>query len=131
MKRVVNEMHMKDVTITYGMTETSPGRYVSLSCALFLHSRASHAYAAHSRRPSQLPDRGKLSAGEASRDRGASPSPHRGTYYNAVKQLSAAIWLTSSDLIVCRQCKIVDTEGRTVPVGHVGELCTKGYARAL
>ena len=39
MKRVVNEMHMKDVTITYGMTETSPGRYVSLSCALFLHSR--------------------------------------------------------------------------------------------
>lgn len=36
MKRVVNEMHMKDVTITYGMTETSPGRYVSLSCALSL-----------------------------------------------------------------------------------------------
>jgi long-subunit acyl-CoA synthetase (AMP-forming) len=28
MKRVVSEMHMKDVTIVYGMTETSPGRYV-------------------------------------------------------------------------------------------------------
>jgi fatty-acyl-CoA synthase len=39
------------------------------------------------------------------------------------------IWLTSSALIVL-QCKIVDTEGRTVPVGHVGELCTKGYVCA-
>lgn len=74
MKRVVNEMHMKDVTITYGMTETSPGSFQT---------------------------------------EGNSPLEKRVETVGRVHPHT--------------ECKIVDTEGRTVPVGHVGELCTKGY----
>ncbi len=78
MKRVVAEMHMSDVTIAYGMTETSP---VSFQSAVDdpLDKRVSTV--------------GRV-------------QPHL-------------------------EVKIVDGDGRIVPVGEKGELCTKGYSVML
>jgi len=75
MKRVVNEMHMRDVTICYGMTETSP---VSFQTAADdpLEKRVGSVGRIH---------------------------PHV-------------------------EVKIVDAEGRIVPPGEPGELCTRGYS---
>jgi fatty-acyl-CoA synthase len=75
MKRVVAQMHMQEVTIAYGMTETSPVSFQS-STSDPLERRVSTV--------------GRI-------------QPHL-------------------------EVKIVDGEGRTVPVGEKGELCTKGYA---
>jgi fatty-acyl-CoA synthase len=75
MKRVVAQMHMHEVTIAYGMTETSPVSFQS-STDDPLERRVSTV--------------GRI-------------QPHL-------------------------EVKIVDGEGRTVPVGEKGELCTKGYA---
>lgn len=75
MKRVVSEMHMSEVTIAYGMTETSPVSFQS-STADPLERRVSTV--------------GRV-------------QPHL-------------------------EVKIVDAEGRIVPVGEKGELCTRGYA---
>ena len=75
MKRVVAMMHMGEVTIAYGMTETSPVSFQS-STTDPLERRVSTV--------------GRI-------------QPHL-------------------------EVKIVDAEGRTVPVGEKGELCTKGYA---
>ena len=74
MRRVVDEMHMREVTIAYGMTETAP---VSFQSAVDdpLERRVSTV--------------GRV-------------QPHVET-------------------------KIVDAEGRTVPVGEQGELCARGY----
>lgn len=75
MKRVVNEMHMSEVTICYGMTETSP---VSFQTAADdpLEKRVGSVGRIH---------------------------PHV-------------------------EVKIVDAEGRIVPPGAPGELCTRGYS---
>jgi len=75
MKRVVNEMHMNEVTICYGMTETSP---VSFQTAADdpLEKRVGSVGRIH---------------------------PHV-------------------------EVKIVDAEGRIVPPGEPGELCTRGYS---
>lgn len=75
MKRVLTEMHMREVTIAYGMTETSP---VSFQSAVDdpIDKRVSTIGRIH---------------------------PHV-------------------------QVKIVDAEGRTVPRGTKGELCTRGYS---
>jgi fatty-acyl-CoA synthase len=75
MKRVVGEMHMRDVTICYGMTETSP---VSFQTAADdpLEKRVGSVGRIH---------------------------PHV-------------------------EVKIVDGEGRIVPPGEPGELCTRGYS---
>jgi fatty-acyl-CoA synthase len=75
MKRVVGEMHMKDVTICYGMTETSP---VSFQTAADdpLEKRVGSVGRIH---------------------------PHV-------------------------EVKVVDSEGRIVPPGMPGELCTRGYS---
>jgi fatty-acyl-CoA synthase len=75
MKRVVAEMHMREVTIAYGMTETSPVSFQS-STSDPLERRVSTV--------------GRI-------------QPHL-------------------------EVKIVDIDGRTVPVGEKGELLTKGYA---
>ena len=75
MKRVVSEMHMDQVTIAYGMTETSPVSFQS-DTADPLDRRVSTVGRIH---------------------------PHV-------------------------EVKIVDEEGRTVPVGATGELCTRGYS---
>jgi len=75
MKRVVNEMHMSDVTICYGMTETSP---VSFQTA-----------------PDDPLEKRVGSVGRI--------HPHV-------------------------EVKIVDAEGRIVPPGMPGELCTRGYS---
>ncbi|HEX6018053.1 MAG TPA: AMP-binding protein [Burkholderiaceae bacterium] len=75
MKRVVSQMHMSEVTIAYGMTETSPVSFQS-STTDPLERRVSTV--------------GRI-------------QPHL-------------------------EVKIVDAEGRIVPVGEKGELCTKGYA---
>jgi fatty-acyl-CoA synthase len=75
MKRVVAEMHMREVTIAYGMTETSPVSFQS-STTDPLERRVSTV--------------GRV-------------QPHL-------------------------EVKIVDADGRTVPVGETGELLTKGYA---
>lgn len=74
MKRVVAEMNMKEITIAYGMTETSPVSFQS-STDDPLERRVSTVGRIH---------------------------PHV-------------------------QVKIIDTEGRTVPIGEKGELCTRGY----
>ncbi|MCY4283493.1 MAG: AMP-binding protein [Gammaproteobacteria bacterium] len=74
MKRVVAEMHMSEVTIAYGMTETSPVSFQS-STDDPLQRRVSTVGRIH---------------------------PHV-------------------------QVKIIDAEGRTVPRGEKGELCTRGY----
>ena len=75
MKRVVAQMHMREVTIAYGMTETSPVSFQS-STDDPLERRVSTV--------------GRI-------------QPHL-------------------------EVKIVDGQGRIVPVGEKGELCTKGYA---
>lgn len=75
MKRVIADMHMREVTIAYGMTETSPVSFQS------------HADDPLDRRVSTV---GRIHP-----------------------QL---------------EVKIVDAEGRTLPVGQEGELCTRGYS---
>ncbi|HEX5210468.1 MAG TPA: AMP-binding protein [Pseudolabrys sp.] len=78
MRRCVNEMNMSEVTIAYGMTETSP---VSTQTSFDdpLERRVSTVGRVH---------------------------PHV-------------------------EIKIVDTDGRIVPVGMPGELCTRGYSVML
>jgi fatty-acyl-CoA synthase len=78
MKRVNTAMHMTEVTIAYGMTETSPVSFQS------------------------------------------------GTDDPLDKRVS-----TVGRVMPHLQVKIVDSEGRTVPVGEKGELCTKGYSVML
>ena len=75
MKRVVTDMHMPEVTIGYGMTETSPISFQS------------HVDEPLDRRVSTV---GRI-------------HPHV-------------------------EVKIVDEDGRIVPVGQSGELCTRGYS---
>jgi fatty-acyl-CoA synthase len=75
MKRVQRDMHMTEVTIAYGMTETSPVSFQS-----------------------------------------ATDDP--------VEKRVATVGRILPHLEV----KIVDAQGRTVPVGEKGELCTKGYS---
>ena len=78
MRKVVDRMNMRDVTIAYGMTETSP---VSFQSAVDdpLERRVSTVGRIH---------------------------PHL-------------------------EVKVVDTEGRVVPRGEPGELCTRGYSVML
>jgi fatty-acyl-CoA synthase len=78
MKRCVEEMHMREVTIAYGMTETSPVS-TQTSCDEELQRRVSTVGRVH---------------------------PHV-------------------------EIKIVDAEGRIVPPGTPGELCTRGYSVML
>jgi fatty-acyl-CoA synthase len=75
MKRVVAQMHMGEVTIAYGMTETSPVSFQS-------------------------------------------------SITDPVERRVATVGRIQPHLEV----KIVDGDGRTVPVGETGELCTRGYA---
>ena len=74
MRRVVSDMHMKEITIAYGMTETSP---ISFQSGVDdpLEKRVSTV--------------GRI-------------QPHA-------------------------EVKIIDEQGRIVPVGKQGELCTRGY----
>ena len=78
MRRVISQMHMREVTIAYGMTETSP---MSFQSAIDdpLERRVSTV--------------GRV-------------QPHL-------------------------EVKIVDAQGRIVPVGQSGELCTRGYSVML
>jgi fatty-acyl-CoA synthase len=78
MKQVNERMHMTEVTIAYGMTETSPVSFQS------------------------------------------------GTDDPLDKRVS-----TVGRVMPHLQVKVVDAEGRTVPVGEKGELCTKGYSVML
>ena len=75
MKQVVSRMHMREVTIAYGMTETSPVSFQSSTTDPL--------------------DRRTTTVGRV--------QPHL-------------------------ECKIVDVDGNTVPVGEKGELCTRGYS---
>ncbi len=75
MKRVQHEMHMHEVTIAYGMTETSPVSFQS-----------------------------------------ATDDPLE-------KRVS-----TVGRILPHLEVKIVDADGRVVPVGEKGELCTRGYS---
>ena len=75
MRRVVERMHMREITICYGMTETSPVSFQSATMDP-LERRVSTIGRVH---------------------------PHL-------------------------EVKIVDAEGRIVPRGRTGELCTRGYA---
>jgi len=75
MKRVISEMHLSEVTIAYGMTETSPVSF------------------------------------QSSTD-------------DSVERRVSTVGRIQPHL----QVKIVDAEGNTVPVGHTGELLTKGYS---
>jgi fatty-acyl-CoA synthase len=78
MKRVDAEMHMSEVTIAYGMTETSPVSF------------------------------------QSSTD-------------DPLARRVATVGRVQPHLEV----KVIDTEGRTVPVGEKGELCTRGYSVML
>jgi len=75
MKRVVARMHLSEITIAYGMTETSPVSFQSATTDP-LDKRTSTV--------------GRI-------------QPHL-------------------------EAKVVDAEGRTVPVGAIGELWTRGYS---
>ncbi len=75
MKRVVSQMHMGEVTIAYGMTETSPVSFQSST---------------------------------------ADPLDRRVSTVGRIQPRLAA--------------KVIDAEGRTVPVGQTGELCVRGYS---
>jgi len=74
MRRVIDEMHMDEVAIAYGMTETSPASFQTA--------------------PDDPLDRRVGTVGRI--------HPHV-------------------------EAKIIDSEGRIVPVGERGELCTRGY----
>ncbi|WP_043245719.1 AMP-binding protein [Pseudomonas solani] len=78
MRRVIDEMHMAEVQIAYGMTETSP---VSLQTG---------------------PDDG-------------------------LELRVTTVGRTQPQL----ESKIVDADGRVVPRGQIGELCTRGYSVML
>ncbi|KER74044.1 AMP-binding protein [Burkholderia cepacia] len=78
MKRVVSQMHLSEITIAYGMTETSPVSF------------------------------------QSSTD---DPLEKRTTTVGRVQPHL--------------EVKIVDPDGRIVPVGATGELCTKGYSVML
>ncbi len=78
MRRVINEMHMSEVQIAYGMTETSP---VSLQTG---------------------PD-------------------------DELELRVTTVGRTQPHL----ESKIVDAEGKIVPRGQIGELCTRGYSVML
>jgi fatty-acyl-CoA synthase len=78
MKQVVSRMHMREVTIAYGMTETSPVSFQSSTTDPL--------------------DRRTTTVGRV--------QPHL-------------------------ECKVIDADGRTVPVGEKGELCTRGYSVML
>jgi fatty-acyl-CoA synthase len=78
MRRVVSEMHMDQVTIAYGMTETSPVSFQT------------------------VPD---------------DPLERR---VDSVGRIHPHI-----------EVKLVDEQGRTVPRGATGELCTRGYSVML
>jgi len=78
MRRVVNEMHMSEVTIAYGMTETSPVSFQTT--------------------PDDPLERRVDSVGRI--------HPHL-------------------------EVKLVDEQGRIVPRGATGELCTRGYSVML
>ena len=75
MKQVIGDMNMSDVTIAYGMTETSPVSFQSATDDP-IEKRVSTV--------------GRI-------------QPHA-------------------------ECKIIDPDGRTLPVGERGELCTRGYS---
>jgi fatty-acyl-CoA synthase len=75
MRRVVSDMHLREITIAYGMTETSPVSFQS-GADDPLERRVSTVGRIH---------------------------PHL-------------------------EVKIIDSQGRTVPVGQPGELCTRGYS---
>jgi len=75
MKRVFADMHMDEVTIAYGMTETSPVSF------------------------------------QSSTD-------------DPVERRVSTVGRVQPHLEV----KVVDADGKTVPVGEPGELCTRGYA---
>ncbi len=75
MKRVVDDMHMSQVTIAYGMTETSPVSFQS-----------------------NIDDPIDLRVSKVGR-----VHPHV-------------------------ECRIIDDDGNTVPIGVQGELCTRGYS---
>jgi fatty-acyl-CoA synthase len=75
MRRVQRDMHMGEVTIAYGMTETSPVSFQST------------------------------------------------TDDPLDKRVS-----TVGRVLPHLEVKLIDTEGRTVPVGEKGELCTRGYS---
>lgn len=74
MRRVVSEMHMAEITIAYGMTETSPISFQS---------------SVHDPLERRVSTVGRI-------------QPHV-------------------------EVKIVDQQGRIVPIGTAGELCTRGY----
>ena len=78
MKRVDAKMHMSEVTIAYGMTETSPVSF------------------------------------QSSTD-------------DPLARRVATVGRVQPHLEV----KVIDSEGRTVPVGEKGELCTRGYSVML
>ena len=78
MRRVVNEMHMAEVTIAYGMTETSPVGFQTV--------------------PEDPLERRVGSVGRI--------HPHT-------------------------EVKLIDLDGRDVPRGMTGELCTRGYSVML
>ncbi|HEX7034899.1 MAG TPA: AMP-binding protein [Pseudomonadales bacterium] len=78
MKQVIEKLHMRDVTIAYGMTETSPVSFQS------------------------SPD-------------------------DPIERRVSTIGRVQPHLEV----KVVDEQGRTVPRGQPGELCTRGYAVML
>jgi fatty-acyl-CoA synthase len=78
MKRVISQMHMAEVTIAYGMTETSPVSFQS------------------------------------------------GTDDSVERRVS-----TVGRIHPHVEVKIVDPEGRMVPCGQPGELCTRGYSVML
>ena len=75
MKQVIARMHMKDVTIAYGMTETSPVSFQT---------------------------------GED----------------DPLERRVSTIGRVQPHL----ECKVVDLDGKTVPSGEPGELCTRGYS---
>ena len=75
MKKVIDKMHMSDVTIMYGQTETSP---------------VNHATAIDAPLEKRVGSVGRV-------------GPHL-------------------------EVKIIDSDGRTVPVGAKGELCCRGYS---
>ncbi len=75
MRRVIAEMNMSEVTIAYGMTETSPVSFQS------------HTNDPIERRVSTV---GRI-------------HPHV-------------------------ECKVIGSDGETVPIGESGELCTRGYS---
>ncbi|MNP00639.1 Short-chain-fatty-acid--CoA ligase [compost metagenome] len=125
MKRVERDMHMREVTIAYGMTETSPASYQS-NCDTPLQKRVSTIGKVHPHLESKVinPETGEiLAVGEVGELCVRGYSLMQG-YWNDPEKTAQAIdsegWIHSGDLAA------MDEEGYVSITGRIKDMVIRG-----